>query len=830
MRHRGRWKALALATVALLTLPGAALAIDEPAAAKQVDRSKLAESFRNTGQAGGTFDGTSYTGRHANSMNYPYVFSGSQDGRAFSSSHDNDNSHGQAIWILAKDEAGNLYITSSGWSYNTDDVDQEVPDFGTNLKDDLLKGIGYDTKDANAWGKADRPLNTAQRLRPIAQEPVEVDNYRENGQYTTPEWDHFPEETVISRWKSREVGKLSTATGMTMTRKAYGWSNQDFDDFFLTELTVENTSSRDYPEVYVAYFNYFGVSYPGHSYRKWNGWWFSEPGRKLEDDRYQFTEASNYTGAGKGLKLSYQYDEDTPFSSENDRGEPRYPGFAAGVEGWRGDGELMAYQYIGMAPVDVTPPFINDPKVDYAPPEGAVAGGEDLPAAQPRYAHWWKKRSLNPPEFEPHKEIDTVKGMFDKFVTPGKPFDDNPVDGGPKVEERFAQEQSHAQVYGPYRLLKGQKAKLVMAYAAGAASEVAGPGGEPMDERAWALTSGAQSQLANGEQVLFNHLARARLAYRMGYDVPNPPPDVPGIAKSVSQGTLPGIQLTATSGGNAQLTWTDLTDSATNPGYTGAEASDIAGYRVYSATSVFSTDPVRHSGNYGGPWRVIADIPVRSARHYKAGSGNEPGIYTFVDENSVTGFQYWYNVSAYAKGHAAWENTNAQKNAPAGAQVPVKVKLADLPKVVQGHMTKGLEGSHLVEAARHRTDGRSFSPFIAASDPADRLERKVIVVPNPWKDDGVHSFGAQGDNNRNLRFTNVPRMARITIYNAAGDIMHQIVHNGTLSAQHAAELTWGQNTWTGASVIPAGAYFFSVESLVPGSIGKVQRGSFIVIK
>lgn len=829
MRHHGRWKVLALAAVAWLILPGAALAIDEPSASKQIDRSKLSESFRNTGAEGGTFDGTSYTGRHTASMNYPYVFSGTQDGKSISTSHDNDNSHGQGIWILAKDAAGKIYITSSGFAYNTDDVTEDVPDFGTNLKNDLFNGIGYDTKDANAWGKADRALSTPKQLRPVSQEPIEVDNYRENGQYTTPEWDHLPEEAVISRWKSREIGQASTATGMTMTRKSYGWSNQDFDDFFLTELTVENTSSRDYPEVYVAYFNYFGVSYPGHSYRKWNGWWFSEPGRRLEDDRYQFTEAANYTGSGKGLKLSYQYDEDCPFSAENDRGEPRFPAFAISAEGWRGDGELLAYAYIGMAPVDLTPPFINDPDPDYVAPEGAAPGGEDLPASQPRYEHWWKRRGGNP-EFEPHQQIDTVKGMFDKLVTPGKPFDDNPVDGGGKVEERAVQEQNHAQVYGPYKLLKGQKAKLVMAYAAGSGAENAGTGGEPVDERLWAMSPGAQAQLANGEQALFNHLARARLTYRMGYDIPNQPPDIPGISKSVSQGTLPGIQLTATPGGNVQVSWTDLADNATNPGYAGGEANDIAGYRVYSATSVFSNDPVHNAGNYAGPWRVVADIPVKSAQYYKAGSGNEPGTYTFVDAASVTGFRYWYNVVTYAKGHAAWENTNAQKNALIGAQVPIKVKLTDLPKVVQGHVTKGLESSHLVEASRHRTDGQSFSPFIAASDAADRLEKKVIVVPNPWKDDGVHSYGAQGDNNTNLRFTNIPRLARITIYNAAGDIMHQIVYNGTLLKQHAAELTWGQNTWTGASIIPAGVYFFSVESLVPGSEGKVQRGSFIVIK
>ena len=45
-----------------------------------------------------------------------------------------------------------------------------------------------------------------------------------------------------------------------------------------------------------------------------------------------------------------------------------------------------------------------------------------------------------------------------------------------------------------------------------------------------------------------------------------------------------------------------------------------------------------------------------------------------------------------------------------------------------------------------------------------------------------------------------------------------------------AEVNWGQRTRSGTSYAPAGVFFFAVESLVPGHVGKVQTGSFVVIK
>ena len=808
-------------------------AVDEPVPMKQVDRSKLSESFRNTGQQGGTFalGSQGYVARENGSMTYPYIYTGSSTSGSFGGrDQDYDNSKGQGVWILARDASGNTYVTSSGPVSNTGDVEQVVPDLtpgSGNLR--LRNGqdppivaarLGYDTQDANVWFNTDRGGITEQP-KPISEEPVEVDNYRENGSYTLPRFDHFPEETVITKWRSN-TNIEPDGTGMTITRTAYGWSHPDFDDFFFVELVIENTSNRSYEEVYMGYLNYFSVNKPGHSYRKWNGYWFSEPGRRLEDDRYQFTEAANYGGKYQGKKISYQFDGDAPTSSNNDMGEPRFGAEAIGVIGHRAEQELYSPQYIGWGPVDVTPPFINDPDV-YVSITGTAMGGEDIPISQPAYAHWWKRRSRTNIEFEPHVSIDTVEEIWKKFITPGKPYDDNPIEGGPSPGERELQEQLHSQMFGPWKLTPGDKAKIVIVFAAGMAAENAGPGGEPMDFRIWAMTPGAQSQVPGGEDILFNHIDRARQLYAMGFDLPNQPPDVESIARAETDRP---VLLRSNANGNVELSWSDGADDAVHPDYSGGEAQDVAGYKVYGNTALIQTDPVQHAGAPLGPWNLIAMIQAKDPSYYDASTG----IYTFADENSITGFGYRYNIVTYANGHANWENTNAQKNAISGAQMPVPTTLADLPPVVQNHIREGTESSHIVTAARHNTSGGRFTPVVAASDGFDALDEKVFVVPNPWKDDGLHSFGAQGDNNKRMRFTNLPRLARISIFTAAGDLVMEIVHDGTRGDQHTAEVSWSQRSRSGTSYASPGIYFFAVESLVPGQEGKVQTGSFLIIQ
>ena len=819
-------KIIAGIVVLLLAAPGMVQAIDDTATPKQIDRARLSHSFRNTGTQGGLYDPGSqaYGGRASGSMHYPFVFTGDQD-RGFGRDLDSDNSRGEGVWLLAKDASGRVRITASGPVFITEDVEAIVPELtpGGNLM--MISGdhpfvkakLGYETKDSNAWHMADG--GAPPQMRPVGPEPIEISNYRENGDYTEPAFDHFPEEIIINKWKSDESGD---GTGLTATRFAYGWSHPDFDDFIIVELTVENTSSQDYDEVYVGWHAWYSINKPGHVYRKWNGWDWGEPGRKVEDDHYQYTEAANYTGKYAGWNVSYQYDADSPNSGENDRGEPRFPALATSVIGYRGEGELYSFQYVGWGPVDLVPPFINDPDSDqYVPITGTSFGGPDLPDGQPKYSKWWKRRGRTEIEFEPNNQTDTAQDMWDKIIQPGKPIDDNPVEGGPKVDERIFQEQNHSHMYGPWQLNMGQKGKIVVVFAAGMGAENAGPGGEPMDPRLWAMSSGAQAQATNGEDVLFNHIARARQLYAMGYDLPNQPPDVATLQRTDTDRPL---LLASNANGNVAMTWHDGTDDARHPDFTGGEASDILGYRIYSATALGAFEPVPHSGNASGPWHLVTDIAVKDPAYYSGGT------YSFADVNSVTGFTYWYNVVPYGKGHSTWENKNAQNAWEAPAQQPVPTTLADLPDIVQKHVKEGVAAMHTLDAARHDNGGRGFNPVIAASDNFDALESTVLVVPNPWKDDGIHSFGNMGDNNQRMRFTNLPRLAKISIYTAGGDLVVRLVHDGTRLAQHTAEVNWGQRTRSGTSYAPAGVFFFAVESLVPGHEGKVQTGSFVVIK
>jgi hypothetical protein len=50
------------------------------------------------------------------------------------------------------------------------------------------------------------------------------------------------------------------------------------------------------------------------------------------------------------------------------------------------------------------------------------------------------------------------------------------------------------------------------------------------------------------------------------------------------------------------------------------------------------------------------------------------------------------------------------------------------------------------------------------------------------------------------------------------------------TANQKGEAVWSQNTWNLSGFISAGLYYFVVVSETPSSMGKTQRGTFVVIK
>ncbi len=598
------------------------------------------------------------------------------------------------------------------------------------------------------------------------------------GEYPT---DGFAEEIRI-----RSFGNGIGLTGIARTML---WSYQDWDDFVIDEIIITNTS-RDsidvegnmvfnpdgtimprasyagttFDEVYLVFENEFAVSEVGHSWIHRADYGDLHP--RLADDHYRYTDAPNYDGPSEyaGRKVSYQWDGDLPLSFWNDEGEPFIFAVAQKslvAEGLRTDGQLQAFQYMGFAPVVWMPPFVNDPE-DYVAPQGD----------QPSIVHWWDF-----PDF-PRNEIPRLPFISDEegynaIVNTSVPIRPNPTEIG-----RVA----HAHVFGPYRLEPGQKLKLVVAFAGGTGAEFAGPGGEPMDIYEWARL-GNQDQLKDGERALFAHIERAVTAYRAGYDLPDPPPDV-----EVAIGPSPE--------GTNRLTWNDDADDALDPDYTGSEAQDVAAYRVYRSTE-------RHLG----PWEMIKEIRVKESPYHDAGT------YTYDDETSAAGFAYWYSVRSVDSGHQTWSNDDGS------------VTLADLPEIVQKHVKAGLESGKVSPEQRGVNNTLlSVSPVLPSSVERDQLAREVLVVPNPFKVEGGNPHNYKGSDK--IRFVNIPRKARISIFSTFGDLIKVLEHDDPARG----EVEWDQITLNRSGRISTGIYYYVVESLMPGEEGKKQTGTFVVIR
>jgi hypothetical protein len=204
------------------------------------------------------------------------------------------------------------------------------------------------------------------------------------------------------------------------------------------------------------------------------------------------------------------------------------------------------------------------------------------------------------------------------------------------------------------------------------------------------------------------------------------------------------------------------------------------------------------------------------------------GKYTYEDLLSAAGFEYHYSVRPYASGHAAWSAKRSDGSA---------VTLADIPIArVRANANKGYESGWGPRTSR-TYDGES-RPFQPVTTPTDNLDRKVLVVPNPYFADGLHAYPGT----RNIRFVGIPRKSTIYIYSASGDLVRILEQDETQTISGITglpvpktvnlkgEATWSQNTWNLSGFISAGLYYFVVVSHTAGSEGKTQRGTFVVIK
>ncbi len=654
-----------------------------------------------------------------------------------------------------------------------------------------------------------------------ALEPREILNYH-IGQYNSPLVDNVPEDIILSKW--------TTGLGITGEKAAFAWNHPDYDDFVITEWVFENTGDTDgdraadlpggghaLENVYFSFHHRFMPSSSGVSRTSYRAY-YSDYGTgdgcssnfgpldNSQDDKIKYTESPNYDGPGtaRGLRLTYQYDWDNfcltgpladdigdPYRSELRCSQCTFPSLTR-------VGDITSPAWIGKAPIDVDPTdgFVGDSEVYEAPkvaqqpfaynffhflyryPSSASAAigfftDEPNPNEMNHETLYQMLISTPDPSYfnEPLLERQSRGSGNPNLGVPLLAVPDNPTEPMPYMpvptwewegRHGIAAAYTPMETYGPYDLAPGQKVKFVFAYV----------GGAPVTENFRTYQqAGNTSELKKEEDGaaftnLLNHLKKAKEAYELGYDLPNQPPDVDAWVGSSE---------------NAQnlVTWKGDPEKSSNPD-TGSP--DVAGYRVYQS----ATQP--------GLWNQIADVPANGSAEY-----------SFEDNQSLAGFEYYYTVRSY-QGSA---NTAFVSDVTG--------------QTVEGGVSAYESGSGDASTYYLPSSGASpDSPVQVPSSGADLLDKDILIVPNPYTPDSPHTYEAS----TKIRILNVPRKAKIRIFSVAGDLVGEIDHD----SQSVGEAAYFQFNRTHITQLTFGVYFVTVESLLPESQGKIKGTKFVIIR
>jgi hypothetical protein len=822
----------AAAVLALGLTAGSAQAGSWPTStARHLTRAKVWTSFRSNGSQGpkhwnwqdnnDASLGMQYPGSDVSSrgLEFPEYW-GNLGGWTPAMQRQDAASRGEGIWIVTRPPGSTAAKFSiSGHRIASSDVVGMIPDPST---DPSLADLGNDNR---------APLTSAglvaetsvipsgasmsnwwpgQTAIPEFDQPIEIHNHTWfKYMKETVGRDNVAEEVIVSKW--------TTGNGITATRKSFAWGQPDFDDFIINEVVFENTGDTNGNGVANAGFpvqltgTYFGftASYKmseaeivlGHHNRYYGDW---DDNRR--DDWWRYTESPNYLTAGVsfgqawsagkpsmvGKDFIYQFDGDGLGIPIDDTGGPYRAAFtnlscgtAEVIQGQLED-EMLSYHVMGYGPLDIDPTdgFTGDTETY----KDSRLGAASQPWGALRHEsafEGWASRAWSDAQYE------------DQLFKPSDPAEvyqaGANVQGVSNEDLHVTSSFESYMWFGPYDLAPGDKVKIVMTQVAATAVE----------DNIYAFARSASPDLAaaqillknNGVTNLEKHLAAAQWIYDHGYDVPDQPPDVFGLVE------------TNTAGG-VDVSWSGTVESAVHSDY---GVADVAGYHVYRSNGAWK--------GHLGPWNLVAVIPKGTepnspdfAVTYNAGANT----YTMQDLTAQAGFAYWYSVRTYAEGHGDWTG-DVVANAEQGT-------FANLPAYAANNLGNGLESS---SGSPESKTLREFRPLLPGNTAADNLSIPVRVVPNPFKLDQVHAYGRT----RNIRFTNIPRRAKISIFSISGDLITEIIHDDPTTTppgiDNPAEVTWTQGSRSGLGVIAPGMYFYVVEAL---DSNKSVDGTFMIVR
>ena len=312
---------------------------------------------------------------------------------------------------------------------------------------------------------------------------------------------------------------------------------------------------------------------------------------------------------------------------------------------------------------------------------------------------------------------------------------------------------------GPWDLAPGDSITIAYAEAIGGASY----------DDATRLTLADASLIAQrGLAGLTTSAQRAQFAYAHRYDIPDPP-QAPPFSVALYANPADRTQL-----GNV-VTWASTNDAARDADYTGAEAADLAGYRLYRSSYL----PI-------GPWSLVVDVPKGDAAFLSGGT------YTVVDTTARFGNAYYYALTAYDTGHATWPVDPAARFTETGNTNRVPV----------------LESSLFAN--------RTPDPFAVTIPKADGLD-EVLVVPNPFvQASGTSTPGLEDQ----IQFVNIPSPATIRIYTMRGTLVRTIEHR-----EESGIARWNQQT-DGELFVESGVYLYTVTA----ADGRTTTGKLAIVR
>ncbi len=212
-----------------------------------------------------------------------------------------------------------------------------------------------------------------------------------------------------------------------------------------------------------------------------------------------------------------------------------------------------------------------------------------------------------------------------------------------------------------------------------------------------------------------------------------------------------------------------------------------------------------------GPYQLIAKIPVSEVSRYNDPVGGYD--YSYEDTEAITGFTYWYYVSAYKEGSFTGprgpvsvshiESSNFNRNGRNSRDVPDGVIGLSTPWIDTYPFAVRAADYPLPGTQNYKNIGAPFTvtPPVA---PVDRVAQLITVTPNPYKITGLND---ERDNpsSHSIDFLNLPEAYTLTILDISGQIIFQTNVEGATDGK----FTWDLFSKDGVEVA-SGLYIYHV--------------------